>query len=77
MSMRDTTYTPLRADFDNLMENFFSGNRLSPEQRKIYETLFFAGAASAYGVIVRSPEQQGTLFEELNDHAAQMDREKV
>ncbi|MBY5863252.1 hypothetical protein [Rhizobium leguminosarum] len=75
--MRDNTYTPLRADFDNLMENFFSGNRLSPEQRKIYETLFFAGASSAYGVVVRNPEQQGTLFEELKDYSDQMDRVKV
>lgn len=73
----DKTYTPLKAEFDGFLEVYFSGENLSPEQRKIFETFFFAGAMSTYGLLVRTPDLQATVFEELNDFEQQLEREKV
>lgn len=73
----DKTYTPLKAEFDGFMEAYFADTAISPEQRKIFETFFFAGSISVYGLLVRTPELTETVFEELNDFERQTDRVKV
>lgn len=68
---------PLRADFDELINSHFAHIRISDEQKKMAEMLFYAGAASAYSVLVNEPLKQETVFDELADHADRMAREKV
>jgi hypothetical protein len=70
----DKTYAPLRSEFDTVLDRYFGNLRLSPEQRRNFEKMFFAGAAAAYDTVVNRPEQQGTLFDELIDHADELAR---
>jgi hypothetical protein len=73
----DKSYAPLRTDLDELVNNYFSSMRVSEEQKRFIEMIFFAGASSAYGILVNTPEKQGTLFDEIMDHAEKFERQKV
>ncbi|WP_085044318.1 hypothetical protein [Ensifer aridi] len=71
------SYMPLRADFDELVNNHFAHMGLTEEQKKLAEMIFYAGASSAYNVFVNEPLKQGTVHDELADYADRMAREKV
>lgn len=73
----DKTYTPLKAEFDGFLDVHFPGITVPPEQRKIFETFFFAGAVSTYSILVRTPDLQETVLAELSDYEQQTVREKV
>lgn len=71
-------YMPMRSKFNELMNTpDFLNMRLSDEQKKVAEMLFYAGAASAYNVLINEPLMHEAVFDELLDHADQMAREKV
>ncbi|MFS8052336.1 hypothetical protein QD357_05860 [Rhizobium sp. BR 317] len=66
--MTDKSYTPIGTDFDQYIAAFFSGE-LSSKALDLIEKAFFAGAASATGILKCSPERLDTLCDELADHA--------
>ncbi|TDW21058.1 hypothetical protein EV128_12227 [Rhizobium azibense] len=73
--LADKTYTPLRADFDTVMDTHFAGCSMSAIQRKMYEMVFFAAAASVYDVMTNHPQKIETLRLEIMDHAELLERQ--
>lgn len=71
----DITYTPLRADFDNVVKAYFEGEIVTEKTRRMLSMVFFAGAASAYAVFTNTPEKVPTLYDEIVDHADHMSRD--
>jgi hypothetical protein len=68
----DKTYTPLQADFDDVLKTYFP-SIVAGEQIKLLQIVFFAGAASSYQLLTTAPEKKETVFAELLDHAEHME----
>lgn len=71
----DKTYTPLQADFETVVQGYFEGQYVSHDMRRKLQMVYFAGAASAYGIFANTPENIPTLFDELVDHADKLERD--
>jgi len=68
----DKTYTPLHAEFVHVMSKYFPGEVMTGEQCRTLETMFFAGAAASYQILTETPEKKQTVFDEILDHADQV-----
>lgn len=72
----DSSYTPLRAAFDRFVAGCFD-KRPTPEETEVLKQVFYAGAVSAYGIIVMTPFKSDTLRDELADQMERLEREKL
>lgn len=73
--MTDKSYTPLDQDFREFMDIAGVGVQFSEAQIKFYRNVFYAGAASSLGFVKNNPLYQGTLSDEIADHADRMEAE--
>ena len=73
----DNSYTPLRVDFDQFISTYFGAVRPTTDQTEALKSVFYAGAASAYGIIATTPDKVETLRDELADQMERLEREKL
>jgi hypothetical protein len=73
----DNSYTPLRADFDQFVSGYFGKHCPTVEQREAIRSVFYAGAAAAYGIIIKAPDKADTLRDELADQMERLERQKL
>lgn len=74
--MADTSYTPLRMEFEGVLAKYFNGP-LTTGQRDTLQKMFFAGASVSVKLIRENPGCFETVQNELADFVDQSDRAKV
>ena len=72
----DNSYTPLRADFDQFIADCFDV-RPSAAETDLLKSVFYAGASSAYGILVGAPSNHETLRDELADQMERLETVKL